>query len=400
MAKLSIYKYVRTDKGWRYCKAAFHPNGKIKPNVVVVSGVEEKHTEGRYFLNSNNRWIEVGTDALDAQRKRLLRLNQMEYARLSGRSLAAGSAGQPGVFEFSGRKVIKDEVEAYLANLELAKRTHRTVQSKRRFLTTFLSIVPKKFADEFCRDDVLRFRNKLMQEYEPKSVDTMMMCVVTFFNRWLKIKLGIEKSDWLDYDNNDPEPYLDDEIVAMEKVSTGIPNLLLRLFRSMGCREMEIAHLNHTDINPHTKEIMIRQKPCFDCKGCVSVGNVWKPKTKAGTRNIPVSDSLLRELLALPKGLLFPNRHGKVDQHMLRRIKRAVKKSGVPRVKLHRFRDTFITNKLRDGVDVRTVQRWAGHEDVNVTMGYAAWLDGQSKAARDAANREDTRYHKTGTQGD
>jgi hypothetical protein len=50
MAKLSIYKYVRTDKGWRYCKAAFHPNGKIKPNVVVVGGVEEKHTEGRYFL--------------------------------------------------------------------------------------------------------------------------------------------------------------------------------------------------------------------------------------------------------------------------------------------------------------------------------------------------------------
>ena len=58
MAKLSIYKYVRTDKGWRYCKAAFHPNGKIKPNVVVVSGVEEKHTEGRYFLNFNNHWID------------------------------------------------------------------------------------------------------------------------------------------------------------------------------------------------------------------------------------------------------------------------------------------------------------------------------------------------------
>jgi integrase len=397
--KFSIYKYCRTDAGWRYCKAVFHPNGKIKPNIVLVRGKEEKHAEGSYFLNYNNQWIAVGDDASEAVRKRMLRLNQMEYARLSGRSLAAGSAGQP-MAEFSGRKVIKDEVEAYLANLELAKRTHRTVQSKRRFLTTFLSIVPKKFADEFRRDDVLTFRNKLMQEYEPKSVDTMMMCVVTFFNRWLKIKLGIEKSDWLEYDNNDPEPYLDDEIVSMEKVSTGIPNLLLRLCRSVGCRGMEIAHLNHTDINPNTKEIMIRQKPCSDCKGCVSVGSMWKPKTKAGTRNIPVSDSLLAELLALPKGLLFPNRHGKVDQHMLRRIKRAVKKSGVPTVKLHRFRDTFITNKLRDGVDVRTVQRWAGHEDVNVTMGYAAWLDGQSKAARDAANREDTRYLKTGTQGD
>ena len=72
MAKLSIYKYVRTDKGWRYCKAAFHPNGKIKPNIVVVGGIEEKHIEGRYFLNFNNQWIDVGEDALDAQRKRVL----------------------------------------------------------------------------------------------------------------------------------------------------------------------------------------------------------------------------------------------------------------------------------------------------------------------------------------
>src|SRR3974390_910459 len=89
MAKLSIYKYIRTAKGWRYCKAAFYPNGKIRPNVVIVSGVEEKHTEGRYFLNFNNQWIYVGLDALGAQRRRLLRLNQMEYARLSGRSQAA-----------------------------------------------------------------------------------------------------------------------------------------------------------------------------------------------------------------------------------------------------------------------------------------------------------------------
>ena len=79
MAKLSIYKYVRTERGWRYCKAAFHPNGKIKPNVVLVSGVEEKHTEGRYFLNFNNQWIDVGEEALEAQRKCLLRLNQMEW---------------------------------------------------------------------------------------------------------------------------------------------------------------------------------------------------------------------------------------------------------------------------------------------------------------------------------
>jgi integrase len=204
-------------------------------------------------------------------------------------------------------------------------------------------------------NDVLTFRNKLMSEYDPKSVNTMMMCVVTFFNRHLKIKLGMEASDWPEYNENDPEPYLDEEIVAMEKVSTGIPNLLVRLFRSVGCREMEIAHLNDTDINVRSKEIMIRQKPCSHCKDCISEGNVWKPKTKAGTRNIPVSDSILAELLALPKGkppqggdatLLFPNGDGNVNGHLLRKVQRGVKGSGVAHVKLHRFRDTFI-NSLR-----------------------------------------------------
>jgi hypothetical protein len=74
----SIYKYCKTDSGWRYCKAAYHSNGKIKPNVVIVGSVEEQHTEGRYFLNFNSQWIDVGVDALEAQRRRQLRLNQVE----------------------------------------------------------------------------------------------------------------------------------------------------------------------------------------------------------------------------------------------------------------------------------------------------------------------------------
>ena len=241
---------------------------------------------------------------------------------------------------------------------------------------------------------------EVMADYDPSYVGKQMMAVVTFFNQWLRLKLNIQKSDWPEYEQNPPEPYGDAEIVALETHTKGKTNLSVRLFRSMGCRDMEVAHLNDTDSSPRTKKILIRQKPCSDCKKCRSRGNVWKLKTKAGTRSIPISDSLLEELLALGKGLLFPNADGRVDGHFLRKVKRAVKKSGVANVKLHRFRDTFITNKLRDHEDLRTVQKWAGHDDVNVTMSYSAWLDSQSKAARDSANREDTRYRKTGTQGD
>jgi len=85
--KFSIYKYVKLqDKHWRYARAAYHPNGKIKPNIVLVKDVngratEEKHTEGFYFLNFNNTWIPAGADALEAQHKRKVKLNQAERER-------------------------------------------------------------------------------------------------------------------------------------------------------------------------------------------------------------------------------------------------------------------------------------------------------------------------------
>jgi len=110
VAKLSIYKYVRTNKGWR-CKAAFHPNGKIKPNFVIVRGVQEKHAEGRYFLNFNSHWIDASVDALEAQRRGQLRLNNIEYARISRKDLDVAIAERSSIVEFRGPKIVKDEVD-------------------------------------------------------------------------------------------------------------------------------------------------------------------------------------------------------------------------------------------------------------------------------------------------
>lgn len=48
------------DGSWLYKKAAFHSNGKIKPNVVIVGKntqgkpIEKLYTEGRYKMNHND----------------------------------------------------------------------------------------------------------------------------------------------------------------------------------------------------------------------------------------------------------------------------------------------------------------------------------------------------------
>jgi hypothetical protein len=55
--KFTLYKYVKLKDGsWRYKRAAFFSNRKIKPNVVVVvkdargKDIEETHSEGAYYL--------------------------------------------------------------------------------------------------------------------------------------------------------------------------------------------------------------------------------------------------------------------------------------------------------------------------------------------------------------
>lgn len=393
--KYTIYKYVRLKGSWRYCPAALFANHTIKPNVVIVGGKEEKHAEGNYYLASSGQWIPAGPDALKAQRQRhaLLSGNSLEYERHSGRSVPKAAVVQPGDPLADGRKRVNDEVSKYLDDMVAAKRPGKSVRMNRNFLNAFASLIGREYADEYNRGDVIKFRNALLDKgYERKYIETQVDFVLTFFKRWIKLPIQMERGDRLEYAPNPPEPYADEEIIAMEQKAKGEFNLLVRLYRSTGCRLQEITHLRATDVNPHTKTIFIHEKPCTDCPDCRDRGGIWRPKTSAGTREIPISDSLVEELVALRKGLLFPGKHGKVEQHMLREIQQAVEGSGVVKVKLHLFRDVFAVNKLRDGVDVRTLQRWLGHETVEQVMEYCAWLDSNSEEARRHANKEDMRY--------
>lgn len=51
---------------------------------------------------------------------------------------------------------------------------------------------------------------------------------------------------------------------------------------------------------------------------------------------------------------------------------------------LHKFRATFATRCLWAGVDLRTVQQWLGHSDMESTMRYLK--PSRSKQVRDKVN--------------
>ncbi len=41
-------KRVKTAKGMRYCPVVLAANGRVKPDLVVVDGQQERHAEGAY----------------------------------------------------------------------------------------------------------------------------------------------------------------------------------------------------------------------------------------------------------------------------------------------------------------------------------------------------------------
>jgi len=48
--EVNLTKPVKTTSGLRHCPVVLSPNGRVKPDPVLVSGQQERHPEGAYYL--------------------------------------------------------------------------------------------------------------------------------------------------------------------------------------------------------------------------------------------------------------------------------------------------------------------------------------------------------------
>jgi hypothetical protein len=150
-SKYTLYKYVKVYGTWRHCKAAYHDNAKIKPDIVFVNvkeGLLEKHLEGRYYMNHNGGWIDAGTNALEAQRKRKQRLALDEFKRLSGKASAQNSIILP---DSTGRITLAAATEKYFANCEARGLDSETIRKYRAAVDPFVEHCGVTYVDE-CRE--------------------------------------------------------------------------------------------------------------------------------------------------------------------------------------------------------------------------------------------------------
>src|ERR1017187_1295116 len=76
--EVNLTKRVQTGQGprdWRFCRVVLGARGQVRPDLVIVTGKEERHPEGVYYLEwrENGKRIRrpAGRDATDANNQRL-----------------------------------------------------------------------------------------------------------------------------------------------------------------------------------------------------------------------------------------------------------------------------------------------------------------------------------------
>ncbi len=140
-----------------------------------------------------------------------------------------------------------------------------------------------------------------------------------------------------------------------------------RLFMTIlltGMRKGEVEHLTWGDVNFELGVIFIQEKPEWN----------WKPKTDE--RIIPISPTL-REILLTQyaqrhdDGLVFPNKEGNRDIHILPKLKKVCRRAGIKPTNVHALRHSFGAHLRMAGVSLADIADLLGHKDLATTQIYA-----------------------------
>jgi hypothetical protein len=134
---VNLTKRVKTEEGLRYCPVAESVNGRVKPDLVVVNGTEERHGEGAYYLewreDGKRVRLSVGKDAQDAAARR-----QRKEAELNALNSGVSVLPENG----NGHPSVAGAVARFLEETELTKKP-KTLAAYATALNYFTESCPK-----------------------------------------------------------------------------------------------------------------------------------------------------------------------------------------------------------------------------------------------------------------
>ncbi len=317
-------------------------------------------------------------EAIDQARRKAIELRAIRDG------LIAGPEPEP---EVAPKTTIGDAIDAYLRYVKM-QRKPRTHLTYRYTLDTLLrAAYKKKYVEDATRDDVLDFMTYCYElGLGARTVYDKVVTVLQLFKKHGRTGL-MEKGDWPKYVDAIRPIYEPEELIAMFNVATEDEADLLKFILGSGFRDQELRYVAYLDLDfrHHLARVTAKAKWGFTPKN-------WEE------RIVPLPTVLMERLRkrkerkkARPHDLGLRQYEGprKPDSEMDMVVKRVAERAGLNcgqcvtehnnkcaegpycmNFFLHKFRHTFATNHLRDGVDIRTVQNWLGHRDIQSTMVY------------------------------
>src|ERR1700736_3967395 len=281
--EVNLSKRVQTPHGWRYCRVVLSANGRVKPDVVVLNGKEERHAEGAYYLEwregSKRVRLSVGKDAQDAAARRLRKEAELNAVN-NGVSVVPD--GQ------NGHRSLAAAVTEFLDETQLTKKP-KTLAAYTTALTYFTESCHKQNLDEVERKDLLKFSAFLRDEKEqaPRSVYNKFENVMTFLKA-NGIRGLVGKNDWPRYTEEEPEIYELEELDKLLAACDEEERLWYEFFLMTGMREQEVMYTYWSDVNFKASTVRVSHKP----------DRGWTPKAYK-EREIPIPAKLVTGLKAL-----------------------------------------------------------------------------------------------------
>lgn len=392
--RVNLVKKIKIGTSWRFAPVVTESNGKLK-DKVRLDGKVEIHPEGSYYIE----WREHGRRFREA----VLKADAIDLARRKAIELSAireGLVSNPMPVEKepeAARIPTGQAIDNYLRFVK-AHRKPRTHLTYRFTLDRLLrEAYTKPFVEDVTRQDILAFMTHCYEKgLGHRTVYDKVVVVLQMFKRYGKTGLLL-KGDWPNYVDTIRPIYEAEELHGMFRTATESEATLLKFLLGSGFRDQEMRYVAWRDVDFRHQLVHVTAKSEWG----------FTPKNWE-ERAVPVPKGLLDRLRKLkerrsarPTDLVFPNGRGKPDSEMDMIVKRVAERAGLncgrcvtehgnhcaegpycSNFFLHKFRHTFATGHLRDGMDIRTVQNWMGHRSIKSTMVYLKGVHSKDALAR------------------
>jgi integrase/recombinase XerD len=401
LACVTLLKQIKLPHRWMLTPALFDSRGRVRPDHVRVKGKDETHPEGSYFIewwDQGKRHREaVGPNAQEAADK--ARVRQAELT-----AMRSGIIPQvPEVEAKPERTPLPAAIASYLDYVRY-HRSLRTFRTYRPILESFKAYCQKIHVDEVERQDLLDFATFCMKQGQKgKSVYNKLVVVSQVMKQHGNAKL-LHPGDWPSFVETVRPIYEDSELAKLFKACSPTEEARFKFYLMSGFRDAEGRFVTWRDVDFKHMAVRVTAKPHWG----------FHPKNWE-EREIPVPEKLIallerfRAPKASPDDPIFASATGRPDGAMLEKLKavawRAKLNCGHCSVRhkledgsvkinrcaegpyctrwfLHKFRHTYATRHLQDGIDIRTLQQWMGHRDIASTMVYLKGVRNSDVQAR------------------